>query len=483
MSFAALPRELQLRILRYATQPPHGSLGQAPTLARVSRVTYSIITELLFKHIRLTNVTMLRRIHAALEANPALGERVQSIHIGADNALSFHGWPLQVDRDTHIDDTPTLYLETTLPASQLPRWVKPGSVFSIEGIEVDDCQHCAVSRAIGAATSDLDVDPGKRGWSKGAAARRIGVRAWALRLWELQAALDLYLMDMRRREDEGAYDVEDWTSPKPETSGASALQVECETGLCGHYPILELKKHSIRGSWSAGKYLYLSEEDLWRHLSRQSGPAQHFDHLIIFSRSRASDLSMGKWEWSSLREDLKGPHQAWYNEEREEEDDDNSSAASDEADWSIEEPTSNYSDATVGKGEELLALTREVLARTPRVTNLSLSSFFHKALSGYQLADSLVALTLAPIVRWWLHVLLPFSPNHEMEQNSRKGTFDVDTDSDGAWKNDDGEATMSRLVSLRICGSITSRDARKIASQLPNLREMFLEIVGEYGSQ
>lgn len=487
MSFVTLPRELQVRILLYVTQPPHGSIGQAPALALVSRVAYSIITELLFKHIRVTNVTTLRRIHAGLEANPALGALVQSIHIGPDEALPFRGWPLRTDQPTTVDDRPAPYLETTLPETQLPRWVKPGSIFSIDFAEERTCQHYAVERAIRAALLGLNVNPRKRGWSQTPHARRIGVRAWALRLWEAQAALDLYLMEMRKREEEGDYDVEHWSLQGSASSHPSDVPIGCVLGKCEHYPILEIKNRSKSASPLAAKHLYLSKADLWHHIARQGSRIEHFDHLILFARSRRSDLDMGNWEWHALEYDLGGPHRAWFNEDNVEDgEEDLSIVSSDERYWIAREPAYGSALAKVGKGEELLRLARSVLARLPRVINLSLSSFLFRALDSFQATDSLVSLTLGPIAPWWNHVLLSISSGEEgYEESKYQGWdfFDYRGDAGSDVYSEEGEATMQRLESLRICGKITNQDARKIATQLQSLREMYLEITTEIGSE
>lgn len=60
---------------------------------------------------------------------------------------------------------------------------------------------------------------------------------WTVRLFELQAVLDLYLCAMRRLEDEEQRPLRSWSAPKP----AFKAPQECREGKCGHYPPLRLE--------------------------------------------------------------------------------------------------------------------------------------------------------------------------------------------------------------------------------------------------
>lgn len=311
MSFAALPRELQTRILLYALEPPNAN-SQAAALALVSRDYNAIVTSLLYRHVRVTTPSMLRSIHAAFQANQSLATLVQSIHIGPDSELLSQGWPLIFDQDS--EGGSILALLPSIDESLLPRWVQPRLAFNVFGPHDLDCKNFAVHRAIRDAFVQLDVKPVRRGWSE--SGRKIGIRAWASRLWSVQAALDLYLAEMRKIEDERKYGIEAWDSEGDAGAGSSDLAEPCQEGTCGHYPTLSIKKHKTSNATNDppstaqgdNELFSLSEDQLWDHLARPGGPADHFGHLLLLTRCTRLGLKMGNVEWTRLRNDLGGPH-------------------------------------------------------------------------------------------------------------------------------------------------------------------------------
>lgn len=105
--------------------------------------------------------------------------------------------------------------------------------------------------------------------------------------------------------------------------------------------------------------------------------------------------------------------------------------------------------------EDLLTIARQVLAATAQVTNLSLTGFFHRALDGLRAPKLLRSLSMGPLDRLWdSSLLLSISRN----------------------RGSDGLATMPKLRKLRICGIITTEDAKKITQQPPKLRKLEWEM-------
>lgn len=510
MSFAVLPRELQTRILLYALEPANAS-SQAAVLALVSRNCNAIITPLLYRHVRVTTPSMLRSIHAAVQAKPALAKLVQSIHIGPDSELLSQGWPLVLEEEEGGGSI--LALMPTLDKSLLPIWVQPGLAFDIHCPHDLGCKDFAIHRAIRRALEDLDVKAIRRGWSE--SGRKIGIRAWASRLWSVQAALDLYLVEMKKKEEAGNYDVQAWDKEGEPESSLTDLDEKCKESTCGHYPALSIKKHKTSSisnepqpaSEQGVQQLRLTEQQLWNHLARRGGPADHFNHLLHLTRCTRLGLQMGGVEWVRLRNDLGGPHWlAFRNEDyrammkekgipRGEDDirDDEASVRTFSEDSNEEYWDDRGEEAPAEAGgdhaEELLRIAREILAATTRVTNVSLTGFFHRSLGAVQGSEQVPSLSLGPIPRWWQHVLSPLSPG-----NSTEGKTGCDSDSDSDAESEDsyakarlcavsvdGTAKMPSLRRLRVCGEMSSRDAAKIATQMPALRTVIWEMTNQEG--
>lgn len=471
MSFASLPQELKLRILLESVQQPQEDLHQAATLARVSKNCYSVMTDLLWKHLRITTPSRLRRLQAAAEVGPALvGSITQSIHIGPDNALAAQGWPLRIKV---YGDGLKVCLITTLPQNLLPGWASPGMGFDFEYADEHICEYWAVGRAVEHAFKALDVDSRRTGWShERGSNRKIGNRAWALRLWQAQAALNLYLAEMRHEEQSRQHDTPAYQKSRS-GYGAGRRGNDCLFGACGHYPALNLvtvpaTKAAANSHSEQSQTLVLTMDQLRQHLAGPDSTTDHFDHLLLFARLRKAELEMNEGEWRALKRQLGGPNRDLFStssEDGEDDDDDTESTESDEADWDQQDLIG------VEKAEDLLWSAWSVLAFTMKVTNLSLTGFLHRAISGLHTTDSLRRLNLGPFAPRWLHILYQLT----------HGDFACSFDSEGesGSETDDGEETMLGLIRLRICGMISSGDARKIATQLPRLRT----VVWEYTDQ
>lgn len=113
---------------------------------------------------------------------------------------------------------------------------------------------------------------------------------WAARIFELQAILDLYLIEMRRVEDQHNYQVSSWRTTKAGPPQAPAV---CRLNKCGHYPDLNLTgwahTHDEEGNLKSEpepeeNTFTITRAQVWAHLTRRGAPLDQFDHPIIFAR-------------------------------------------------------------------------------------------------------------------------------------------------------------------------------------------------------
>lgn len=548
MSFNSLPSELQLLIITEAVRadPAAGSgssfsfspcrnfdMQQALDLAPVSSACRSIIAGLLYSTVRITRPSMLKKFAVTLKERPDLAKLVQSLHLGPDsqlprqgdpeNQLRCQGWPIQLD--DLVAECPLVYVETTLgekDEEKLPRWCRPGRNFSIS-VPFKTCAGCAVGRAIDTVIAAIDVELRRRGYSE--TGRRIGLRAWAARLFMLQGCLDMYLMEMRRREDERGSDAVTWQrlEEMESTNRYPEVPSDCEYGRCGHYPQLHYRgaswghRDAVEGEGETSNLqnncYIITTEELWQHIARSDGPVNHFDHVLLYANSTRQGLEVGtQWKWKRVKAKLAGPHhdlltnQEWEDingvdkdtaarrdkrgqerrkrwredrayerelraqaagsddddeeegnseEEDEDEEDDamedyfyeqdlddrsSASAESEEDGWGYEDLKH-----AVPRVAELIEDGRTVLASSHNITNLSLTGFFHRALTSLGSPDKLVSLNLGPLAEYWSHGL----PNAEK---------------------------LVALKKLRICGNMSTEDAAGIASCMPRLERLQWEL-------
>lgn len=237
-------------------------------LAAVSRSCNATVTKLLYGQIRITRPSSLCQLHATLTRRPDLAALVTSVYLGPDAELVKHAWPIVMAKEQH-GDWPELYIKNSLSglrseASLLPLWCKPGAKVRLSNPQSHDGKGKAIHEAMAAAMKALDVEPWRRrfSWSKA----KIGLGQWTARLLLLQAALDLFLMQMRRVED---------------GQGRAAAQVEYP-----RFKILPQRSQTTnRGeeqSQGSDKFreFVVTENQLWQHLQRVGGPGDHFDSLF-----------------------------------------------------------------------------------------------------------------------------------------------------------------------------------------------------------
>lgn len=415
MSFNSLPPELQHIIIlnclqitppAYAStsssqQPPTIDANQATVLARVSPSCRAIVSALLYRHVRVTTPSSLQQLHRTLAQRPDLAKLVRSIHLGSEKELSDQGWPFEGSSESE--------LKTSLvDAAELPRWCPPAAAFSITRPRWT-CQRLAVEQALQSAMVHLDVEPSQRGFSK--IERQIGVRAWAARLIQLQAVLDLFLMEMRRVED--AYCGGLVSDSAKEETMHEHWEDSCQWPPCRRYPSLQIV-HDVAPSPASSETLVITRAQLQHHLNKPGGSADLFDHLLLLTRSTPHDLDLrGPNEWRRVVRDLGGSCAElvdWnlrYSEEGQSQSEPEDAFPSwvDDAAMDETDNTSPNSDVGHPKMEDLIDLSRSLLAQTLNVVNLALTSFLFRALPSLKSPHLLRSLVIGPRMRYWNDVL------------------------------------------------------------------------------
>lgn len=115
-----------------------------------------------------------------------------------------------------------------------------------------------------------------------------------IKIFWIQAALDFYLSEVRRIDDERA------TSSKADhiamgRSDATSLQQSLQAGppdciarRCGHYPWLAIRAvDSSSPHWpKSPNFFVVRLSDIHAHLARRGGPVDRFDHPLLFAKSR-----------------------------------------------------------------------------------------------------------------------------------------------------------------------------------------------------
>lgn len=494
MSFAFLPAELRIRIVQYALQPQrNGSLSstshnnaidswQAAALALVSRSCNAIVTRHLYSQICVTHPSSLQQLQSTLAKRPDLAALVRSIHLGPDAELPQLGWPIRMGSQPP-DELVELHLMPSLSRPRddevLPTWLQVGYQCRLNSA-VKTCQGFAIFKAMEAAMRDIDVEPWRQGYGK--SEERIGSRAWMARLYLLQAALDLYLMEMRRIEDgRTAEDAE--MRPAKRAAGRKNKSQPCKSSKCGHYPSLMVLDTTPAAAASVqpeadDNCLRLTIPQLWQHLDREGGPADHFDSLVLLTRSSRLSLDLGKREWRRVFDRFGGPDSFWVSNaewqritgnidvddcmsqasaaeeeeegyEGEDEEDDIAGSESEKSDLgsasSIQDGQEDVAlDGPAYKVEDLISLARSILMRTTEASNVSLASYLYRALPALPHPHLLRTVNIGPLPSWWTKEVFPF----------------------------DFVRPMEGLIKLRVAGRISRLDASRLRRWLPTLEEL-----------
>lgn len=488
MSFAWLPIEVQACIITQTVQAsPTITNASTSTLSRsvvfdkelalalslVSPTCHAIVASTLYRNIHIAKPSTLLQFSSTFGRYPEFVKAVKSIHIGPDAELPQKGWPLRMGEERR-NDWPELFLITSLSQHSdeqlLPRWCELGSAFSLDQAGVG-LQHLVIHKAISAAAKDLDVNPRRRRY--GISGNKIGLPAWTARLYLLQAALDLYLMEMRNVEDREGFDVTPWRTSEKATPRQAAGRTRSPT--LGAYPaskILPSRASSAAsnnepdGGTGDSNTLVLTIQQLWQHIQRRDGPANHFDSAVLLTRCSRNSPNFDETSWSKMRIDLCGPHTAHFSEAEwlhvtkkaglKGQVSHNDEAEDDSAAWfgedvysksfyAEQDPNIDPLDLPSAGVPEFLETARTVLFSASQATNVSLSGYFARALPALRRMEALRSLNIGPTPGWWEDVGMKPEVVRRLKKN---------------------------LFKLRVVGKMHSDDAAQICHKLTALEEV-----------
>lgn len=534
--FFLLPSELQQRIISLTCRCPDYSYDESQlashdytvfNLLCASRRLHDLVLPIMYAHIRLHHSTTLFALYTNLLLHPERGSLIKSLHLGPYDEMSpKYDWSLQYfeeDEQHGPADRAVLWLSTSLHCCSdcqwlefsyhdrevAPKWYEPNFLICLDNPR-RTCQGNALHRAVVAAMSVLDVDPYRR--EHGQHGQRIGLvrasvdyhylvsghianldsitqAAWCARVIELRAIMDLYLIQMRREEDEHGYTAEfwgqDWDHPSSyQVTTSQPVPSRCKSGVCGHYPALVVEPLSsapLPPHEAPERVFWLTRKQIARHLRRPHDNAKtdRFDHPLIFAREGypLQDADMGKAGQRKIRDRLAGPRSdldedpffAVQEDESDEEEVQEDTAevakpsvsakygagnASDYLRYTARSLTTSESSPGVETLSGLLALGRAVLALAPQLTNLSVGGIFHRLLvNSTPLPNKLLrCLCVGPVLPYW------------------RTTF-----------TSEGLKRLANIEKLRICvDKLSSREVDVICGQqdaLPQLRVVQWEMV------
>lgn len=385
-SFSSLPSELRAAIVELACFNECYELCLEVKVARslrlVSKDVSSMATPILFRTMMLDRPSQLCSFLRLLQDQPALGLLVKTLYLGPAWHLPHDWWPLRFLADEF--DVDLDHIATSLEdEGVLPRWCCPRrtwSVFALNPGDVLNPRAKAVLRGLETAQKSLGLDLAMPATLPDQP--KDGQLQWLIGVMEVQGALDLYLLEMRRLEDAAGI-------PVPQCDG-KAFACAGPEGQGPHiaYPPLVLKDNTtaaVPTTSSASeetnhnsrqpKPFTISRAELQEHLSRSGGPGDYFDHPLIFARSGLLVYDFDEWGQgsrnSSLLTQMTGLSDVGFSHE------DTASSLGAAGGAQTVSPTTLAnraapSTSTIGG---ILALARALFTLTPRLQTLFLTGF------------------------------------------------------------------------------------------------------------
>lgn len=233
-----------------------------------SKCFSSLAARSLYQTVSLNRPSSLASFCRSLAAHPERGRVVHSLHVGPQEALNSEWHPL-VERDdaVHVEEGMPFFasVRSSLEREARPAWCGADERWSLASPEAG-CRGRAIFVALLTAQEALDIDLELE--KPDVFVGHIDTPTWLVRCFSVQAALDLYLEEMRR--------VEESMPPRP---------CQCEHGSCPSYPGLRIVGNGSRTPPSATDTLVLTQRRLLQHHARRGSLADHFDHPLLFARS------------------------------------------------------------------------------------------------------------------------------------------------------------------------------------------------------
>lgn len=378
------PQEIMQHILVEAcgqpTTPRKTIVGKTDTctntllkLCLVSKDMNEFAMTRLYAAVRLPKPSTLRAFQQTLSSWPFLGRLVKSLHVGADKPLGDDWWPIHIANGSS-GRVFRLNLDSGSEGRQMAD-VRPYYDLKLDRNE-DDEDSRAFHSALQAACRHLNVD--SEAEFKGFDSRQdIGSDAWHVRVLEAQAALELYHLH--------------------HYSSRSAGQPLPELVLDGRPTSLTQSVHRV------------TRQQIYARMTRSSAPTNSFLHPLLYARCGLDWLAVSGegYVHGPRRRPIHGSKDpsdvfAWPRISRRFDDPSGAQDVHYPSDLSSALDPAIPPSATVSGN---LALARSILALTPHVSSLSLTSLFEWSIVGERFAPALPALqslTLGPSPEWQL---------------------------------------------------------------------------------
>lgn len=386
-SFLNLPRELQDDIFAracYIEKPlVELDLRLAQNLMLVCKDLHLVAAAVLYRSVRVTRPSILAELIRTLDAKPELGAFVKRLHLGSQRTLRASWWPMEATLfGLRGFPAGSLFIATSIrDETLLPTWCPTHRNFHLndnKGISDDRAE--AVLAAIQAAQLFFDVDLKRPRYS--IQGQEIGSRAWLIGVMEIQAVLDLYLMEMRRLEDNALPHV---TSSEGEGSKTETPQPAKTLPV---YPSLHLHATSTSspGCDVSDQAFALMYPAIIDHLARRGATTDNFNHPLLLARSGVKILDID--DAGLLKASSEVLEQAGMLYE--------GGIFADHLDSSGPFSAAKYGTSTAAGN---LALARHLFALTPSIQELYISNFFQQLLCGTTLPQlpSLRMLSIGPL--------------------------------------------------------------------------------------
>lgn len=480
--FSSLPYEVREVIIEAAclsSSSSTASTSRSPfscdittaySLCLTCRETNAQVTPLLWREISITRPSSLYALHQSLLAHAHRAKLIQSIHIGPQDILPRHWWPLSstfVEPERRPEgllpvkmyDRPHRWIASSLDRNDLPAGCGATAAWRWDQ-RSPSCRGAAVYAA-------LEVIKDQLGLTR--VFDHLSTSAQVVEpVFEAQACLDLYLQRIRSLEEQN-----------PNLSHAAApgasVPLQCHNGQCTYYPALILKdvpRRSLEAleltprcsssATSSTNTFVISYSRVLCHLARKGGATDRFDHPLLLARSRFRIITQAPAASGPL---AYYPSQATY----EAHGDPRGNLYHEISDWpglkvlqnEARRLTSEGNDAgqyaaalstaVVGK---VVALARSVLfLAATSLQNLSLTGYLSKAITA-GLSDALPLPSLRRVS------LGPYLPR---------------------WQGSVCLQGLGQIKELRICGAILGQWAvRVIARDMPRLRRFEWSLENEF---
>lgn len=290
-----LPAEVQRLILDLACLAPSSSSSlfgndnaTLLSLTLVCRDFHNQVQDRLYTNIAITRPTQIAALYKLFWLYPKRADLVKSVHIGPLDNLPPHWWPISCaypdgqgwdprDEQYHGESFDTI--ATSLDQTQLPKGYQDKQLFYFDRrpAEPASCREEAVYAALGVAQRFINVDLATQ--DRGCRRPLDVGNVWVARVFEVQAALDLYLIKIRSLED-----------AKPQllrqAQAGGWASAACRKGKCTCYPPLYITEKSASSIEDAPRGAFkLLRADLLQHLNRPTATTNRFDHPLILARA------------------------------------------------------------------------------------------------------------------------------------------------------------------------------------------------------